>query len=185
MTIALTLIADARPTLPDQGLSEPGPPDPVPPGYRTRPCRRADTTALARLYFEAYEPGQACASVAEAVADIEATWAGEYGELWPEASLVAPATAPDGGLAGAVLVVRRAPWSDTPDCPFVIELFTARADRRRGLARGLLRATLGVVADAGHHQLALRVAADNTAALALYRSLGFREWSREHRPARH
>ncbi len=132
----LTLIADAS------GGSEAGP---VPSGYATRECRQSDTDPLGRLYFAAYDPGQACATVAEA----------------------------------AMLTVQRAPWPDTPDCPFVIELFTARAHRGRGLARWLVRSAMDTVHCTGEHALALRVASDNEPARGLYRSLGFRLWTPE------
>jgi N-alpha-acetyltransferase 10/11 len=164
---SLTLIADVP------HRTEAGP---VPPGYRARECRRSDIDALGRLYFEAYDPGQASATVAEAVADIEASFAGKYGHLWPDFSLMLLA---DQQPAAAILTVQRAPWPDTPDCPFVIELFTARAHRGRGLARWLVRSAMDVVADAGEQALALRVSGDNHTALALYRSLGFREWTLE------
>jgi N-alpha-acetyltransferase 10/11 len=149
----------------------------IPPGYTARECRRTDIDALGRMYFEAYDPGQACASLAEAVADVEASFAGEYSPLWPGASpmLVTDQQQP----AAAIMVVERAPWPDTPDCPFIIELFTARAHRRRGLGRWLIRAAMDAVATANRDQLALRVASDNDAALGLYRSLGFRQWTPE------
>jgi N-alpha-acetyltransferase 10/11 len=157
----LTLV---RPNLP--------PPAPVlPAGYRLRPCSAEDVEPLGRRYFDSYDPGVAGATVDEAIADIRAAFAGEYGELWPAASLVA--TSDEGGIAAAVQVVRRAPWPDTPDCPFVIELFTAPGHRRRGLARALLAGALTV---AGRREVALRVSADNRPALALYRDLGFRDW---------
>lgn len=146
------------------------PPPTVPVGYALRPCSPADVEPLGDLYFDSYDPGEASATRDEAVADIRAAFAGDYGELWPEASLVA--TASDGGApVAAIQVVRRAPWPDTPDCPFVVELFTDRAHRRRGLARALITGALGVVGRTG---LALRVSAGNHAALALYRGLGFR-----------
>lgn len=144
-------------------------------GFDLRPTRHSDVHALGQLYFDSYDPGQASASLPEAIADIEASFTGDYGQLWPDASLVA--TAGGQQLAAAILVVRRAPWPDTPDCPFVIELFTARQHRRLGLARCLLRGAIDVVAADGARTLALRVADDNAGALGLYRSLGFRQWS--------
>jgi 8-oxo-dGTP pyrophosphatase MutT (NUDIX family) len=147
---------------------QPPPPTVAPAGYVLRACSPADIEALGDLYFASYDPGEAAATREEAVADIRAAFAGDYGELWPEASLVA--TTPAGDLAAAIQVVRRAPWPDTPDCPFVIELFTARAHRRRGLARALIAGALAVV---GRTEVALRVSAGNDAALALYRDLGF------------
>ncbi len=150
------------------------PPDAqVPAGYAVRACSPADVERLGDLYFDSYDPGEASATRAEAVADIRAAFAGDYGELWPEASLVA--TTADGDLVAAIQVVRRAPWPDTPDCPFVVELFTARAHRRQGLARALLVGALNV---GGGTALALRVAADNDAAQGLYRGLGFHEPAR-------
>ncbi|MGH3097217.1 MAG: GNAT family N-acetyltransferase [Streptosporangiales bacterium] len=139
--------------------------------YRLRLCRRSDLDALGKLYFEAYDPGIAAATVDEAVADMHATFAGEYGELWMEASPVA--VDHDGRIVGAVQTVHRAPWNDVPDCPFVIELFTARDQRRRGIARALLSAAIAKSTGAGCRQIALRVEADNAAALALYTGLGF------------
>jgi len=146
------------------------PPPVVPAGYALRACSPGDVEPLGDLYFASYDPGRASATREEAVADIRSAFAGGYGELWPEASLVATTTAA-GDPVAAIQVVRRAPWPDTPDCPFVIELFTARAHRRRGLARALIVAALDAV---GHTEIALRVSADNHAALALYRGLGFR-----------
>jgi N-alpha-acetyltransferase 10/11 len=102
---------------------------------------------------------------------MEATFAGAYGALWQEASRVA--TNDDAAIVAAIQVVHRAPWDDTPDCPFVIELFTARAHRRRGLGRALMLGAMGVVAQAGHTNIALRVHPENMPALSLYRRLGF------------
>ena len=73
----------------------------------------------------------------------------------------------DDQLVGAMLVVEQAPWPDTPECPFVIELFTARAYRRRGIGRLLLTGCADVA-------VALRVDENNVPALSLYRGLGFR-----------
>ena len=147
----------------------------APGGYRLRPCRADDIEQLGRLYFDCYDPGQACSDLPEAVADIRAAFAGDYGPLWPAASPVA--TALDGQVVAAILVVDNAPWPDTPDCPFAIELFTARAHRRQGLARSLVLGALTVIADTGPPHLALRVSPDNHAALTLYHVLGFRNWT--------
>ncbi|WBQ02845.1 GNAT family N-acetyltransferase [Kribbella sp. CA-293567] len=70
---------------------------------------------------------------------------------------------------GVVLVVDRAPWLDTPDCPFIIEVYTAPAWRRRGLARALVTECLAH----GARRYALNVLPGNTAALELYGALGF------------
>jgi N-alpha-acetyltransferase 10/11 len=113
------------------------PPAPlVPAGCLLRPSHPADIDSLGALYFHSYDPGQACASLAEATADIRAAFAGEYGELCPAASLVAVTA--DQQIVAAIQVVKRASWPGTPDWLFVIELFAARAHRRRGLARSLI-----------------------------------------------
>jgi len=162
----LTLVVDLR--------SAPAVASP-PHGYTLRPCRPSDISDLGRLYFEAYDPGIACSSLPEAVADIEAVFAGSYGELWHEASLVAVAEGER--LVAAIQVVRCAPWEDTPDSPFVIELFTSRVHRRLGLGHALVGGAMAVVGGANHDTLALRVDEDNTSAPSLYRSLGFYEWT--------
>ncbi len=166
MATLLTLVCD----IPPAGRTPPG----MSSGFDVRPCRRSDIAALGELYFAAYDPGVAGANLAEATEDIAASYAGRYGELWPEASLVATAGSE---LVAAILVVQRAPWKDTPDCPFVIELFTARAHRRKGLASALLRGAREVAARHGRDCLALRVLDDNAGARDLYRRCGFREWS--------
>jgi N-alpha-acetyltransferase 10/11 len=142
-----------------------------PHGYVVRSCRPSDVEKLGHLYFESYDPPNACRDLAEAIADMEATFAGAYGELWQEASLVA--TAESGEIVAAIQVVHRAPWDDTPDCPFIIELFTARAHRRRGLGHALMLRSMGVVAETGHKSIALRVHPENMPALRLYQRLGF------------
>lgn len=120
------------------------------------------------MYFASYEPGAASATEEEAIEDINLGFAGEYGPLNLALSQLACAGEQ---LVGAVLVVDRAPWPDTPACPFVIELFTAPTHRRLGIARALLTHGVSVTSS----PLALRVAPTNTAARTLYERLGFQE----------
>ncbi|MET9310405.1 GNAT family N-acetyltransferase [Kribbella sp. NPDC003505] len=133
------------------------------PDVELRPPSADDAVALGRLYFEAYDPGVASATEAEALDDIHRTFDGEYGVL--DTALSRLAWMGD-ELVGALLVVERAPWPDTPDCRFVIELFTARNHRRSGIAKLLL-------AECSAVEVALRVQETNAPALALYRSVGF------------
>ncbi len=104
----------------------------LPHGYVVRTVQPTDIPALGRLYFASYPPAMLEATAEEAHEDIVATFAGDYGELWLEASPVIEAS---GEVVCAVLTVRRAPWEDVPSCPFVIEVVTDVAHRRRGLAR--------------------------------------------------
>jgi ribosomal protein S18 acetylase RimI-like enzyme len=138
---------------------------PAVPGVVLRPPAVEDALPLGKLYFEAYDAGVAAATEREALEDIELTFAGEYGVLAPNLSRLAW----NGDqLVGALLVVERAPWPDAPDCPFIIELFTARSHRRRGIAKLLLSECADV-------SVALRADENNTPAVTLYKSLGFQE----------
>lgn len=149
-------------------------PTPLPDCWSVRPCSEPDVGGLASVYFGAYEPGVASASLEEATDDIEACFRGEYGELWREASLLAE-TGKE--IGAAVLTVRRAPWPDVPDCPFLIEVFTAPEYRRQGLARHLMIRSMRQAQKAGEKAVSLRVLSTNRPARRLYESLGFRPWN--------
>ena len=148
-------------------------PPPVIDGVEVRSPARSDIPLVGALYFSAYEPGVAGADVAEATADIEASFDGDYGELWPEASAVAIR---HDQIVGAVLTVKEAPWDDTPKGPFIIELFVDREHRRQGIARLLIGRCLDALHRAGAASVGLRVVSDNEPALRLYRSMGFATW---------
>ncbi|GAA3090245.1 GNAT superfamily N-acetyltransferase [Kribbella aluminosa] len=135
------------------------------PGVVLRPPGVEDTQPLAQLYYEAYDPGASAATAAEALEDIALTFEGHYGVLDLDLSWLAWS---GNDLVGAMLIVERAPWADTPDCPFIIELFIAPGHRRRGIARLLLARCAATT-------VALRVDDGNAPALALYRDLGFRD----------
>ncbi len=143
-------------------------------GLEVRPAAQSDLRQLGSLYFDAYDPGIACDSLEEAIADIQASFDGEYGGFWFEAS---PVVESDGEIVAAIMTVRRAPWDDTPDCPFIIELFTSRNHRRMGLARLLVDQCMATVETDGETAITLRVAEDNTPARTLYESLGFVLWT--------
>lgn len=160
-------------TLQTGPIGDVAPPAPLPAPWVVRSVTSADVEPLGQLYFDSYPPGLACSSVDGAVADIEMTLDGEYGQLWPRASLVVTR---ESRLVAAVLTVRRPPWPDTPNCPFVVELFTAPQFRRRGLARHLVRNVLAAAGRSVKPSVALRVADENDTALRLYRSLGFEPW---------
>lgn len=156
----LLLVADTR--LRENELAK------LPTGYVVRVPVASDVEALGRLYFEATDAR--VDSVADAVADMRRGVDGDYGEYWPNAS---PLVEHDHEVVAAIQTVRRAPWADTPPCPWINEVFTAPDHRRRGLARALLTKCMIVVAGAGQKQIALRVNEDNTAARTLYEQLRF------------
>jgi GNAT superfamily N-acetyltransferase len=134
-------------------------------GVVLQPPSPADIQALGHLYFDAYEPGVAASTLAEAIEDIELSFDGHYGTLDLHLSRLAWS---GDQLVGAILVVDRAPWPDTPDGPFIIELFTAPTHRRRGIARLLLSTCAATT-------VALRVEDNNLPARTLYKNLGFLE----------
>lgn len=142
----------------------------LPDGYRIRATAPGDADELGGLYHHSYDAGLASGSPAEARADIRASFQGAYGSYWWEAS---PAIEWNSLIVASIMTVRRAPWDDVPDCPFVIELFTHREHRRLGLARHLVGRAAAEVEDGGDHALALRVGVDNAPARRLYESLGF------------
>lgn len=135
---------------------------------------RSDIQGIGRLYFVAYEPGLVGETVEEAIADIEASWNGDYGEFWEEGSVIAEK---DGRIVGALLTVKQAPWDQTPDGTFIIELFVDSELRGRGIARRLMERGLDAMANQGARSVGLRVLADNTRAQNFYRSVGFVDWT--------
>ena len=118
------------------------------------------------LYHASYDGAW---SMREAIDDIIGNFGGRSGALLEDASLVAvhPTSR---RILGAVFTVTGAPWPDAPQGPFVIDLFSAKAFRRQGIARALM---LAAMAASPGETIALRVEDDNAGALALYRSLGF------------
>lgn len=141
--------------------------------FDIRPATIEDCDRLGALYFESYDAGVAGDNLAEATADIRASFQGEYGDLLAPASLVA---VDDGALIGAVMTVHRATWDGVPDCPFIIELFVDRTHRRRGIGRSLMERAMVALRATGEDRVALRVEEDNGSARALYTGLGFTEY---------
>ncbi len=142
-------------------------------GYDIRAVEENDAPALAGLYLAAYSR-QIVPDLAAAEEEMRQTFAGEYGPL---VTGLSPVLTTMNEIVSTVLTVAQAPWPDTPAGLFLIEVITHPHHRRRGLAR----AGLGWVATRAQTQgfgtLALRVEARNSAALALYRACGFRDWS--------
>lgn len=140
--------------------------------YTSRPVHQDDSSELADLYFTVY-PSADIEELALAVAEMEMTFADEFGELALELS---PVVLFNCKIVSAIMTVKRAPWDHAPDGLFVIEVFTHPDHRRKGLAQfGLTHAAV-TAAQQGDETMALRVKSENSGALALYRNLGFTEW---------
>ncbi len=136
--------------------------------FVSRVVAPSDREALAILLFAAYrgtidDEGD---SFADALAEIEKTFRGDYGRFLPECSFVVE----EGEfLASACLVT----FFEPHDAPLVVFLMTRPEAKRRGLARHLLERSMNALLDAGHERLTLVVTDGNDPAQSLYRSLGF------------
>ena len=127
---------------------------------------RESIERIGRLYFRSYPDGVA-GTCEEAVADVEATSAGDYGTWVPEACLVAE----EGGEpVGAILVTDNPPWDDVEGLTFIIDLFVAPGKRGRGIGGALVDAALAAVGD---REVGLRVESENAAARRIYERHGF------------
>lgn len=140
----------------------------------TRSLETSDAPVLGELYFAAYDTGIAEASVEAARNAMAEIFAGKYGRLLPEASQAALDS--EGNIVAAVLVVEQAMHKNAPKSPFLIELFTDRVHRRKGLAEHLVMIAADKLFQAGYPEVAVSVDDENYAALALYLSMEFRRW---------
>jgi GNAT superfamily N-acetyltransferase len=131
-----------------------------------RAPEESDMPGLARLMRAAYRGGvdDDGETEADALAEIQKTFAGEYGAFLPHCSKV---VARGNELVHATLVTR---WQGRP---FVAFSMTAPAAQRMGLARGCLIDAMQDLRAQGESELRLVVTAANTPARALYESLGF------------
>ena len=145
----------------------------------TRPATSEDISALADLYAAAYQASSTAdasdvSSAEEAKEILTKLFDDEFGRLLPEASPVV--SDEDGSIVAAALVVERRTGEAVPEDPYLFELFTHAAHRRQGLGEKLVRVSAATLSEAGHERLSLRISEDNSAALALYLTLGFSRW---------
>lgn len=136
-----------------------------------RPILPRDRETLARIYRDSYPPDIGADGLETALAEIDQTFAGEFGELRPDASFLALVGSTP---AGAVLVVARSIWDPGLPGPFVIDLFVAPPHRGIGVGRALMVAAIDACRAHADSRLSLRVG-DGTspAAHTLYATLGF------------
>jgi ribosomal-protein-alanine N-acetyltransferase len=141
------------------------------PGFALRPVSPFDVTLIAALHADSFT-GLTAGQVwdAKAVAEILAI-PGAYGLLASAETAPSMAPVPAGFLLGQSI-------AGTGE---ILSLGMARAWRRRGGARLLLRAAIDQASEAALSRLFLEVAEDNEAALALYAAEGFSPIAR--RPA--
>ncbi len=140
-------------------------PRPDLPGSR-RP-QAGDKTGLAALMFAAYQgtvdyTGE---SEAEALAEVEKTFAGGYGRFLPHHSIVVEQGQ---RVVCAALVTHR------DEQPLLAFVMTAPAWKRHGLARAAIGLVMRDLHQAGEQVLTLALNAKNEPAKQLYVPLGFK-----------
>jgi ribosomal protein S18 acetylase RimI-like enzyme len=97
---------------------------------------------------------------------VTSIWKGENGTYLPLGSWL---TRDEAGIAGVSLASN---WMGSP----LLAEIGVRADRRgKGIARGLITATMNALVDLGYDRLALYVTIGNDPAVHLYESMGFRK----------
>ena len=136
------------------------------------PCRAvhpADREDLAILLYAAFrgtidDEGE---TFAEALAEIDKVFSGDYGSLLLDCSFVVERSE---FLASASLIC----LSEPDGVPLVVFSMTRPDAQRRGLARYLLQRSMDALLDRGHKRLRLIVTEGNAPARSLYASLGFR-----------
>lgn len=136
---------------------------PTPP---LRAPRDEDRIALARLMLAAYAgtADDEGGTEADALAEVDRTFAGGYGTFMRDVSRVVEV---DGQIASAALVTR---WRERPLLAFSMTL----PDRkRRGLARACLLGAIDALRAAGETELLLVVTRANEPAVRLYERMGF------------
>lgn len=145
--------------------------DPVP----SRQVTAEDIPALSDLFFQAYDSSSAATSKEDAHRIIQGVFDGEFGPLLPDASPVIEDE--NGQVVAAAIVLEQRKGDDLPKVPYLFELFTAASHRRRGLAEQLVREAMTKLYNQGYEEVSLRIAEDNSAALALYLTLDFNRWA--------
>ena len=140
--------------------------NPVP----TRPARPEDVPALAELFYAAYG-AEVLGSPEAAERILRGVFDGEYGPFLADASPVIEDE--EGAVVAAAIVLENRTGKHLPEVPYIFELFTAASYRRRGLAEQLVREAITKLHQQGYEEVALRIAEDNSAALALYLTLDF------------
>ena len=125
---------------------------------KLRPVGADDAVALAQLHATSFPSPWSAADIAELLSG-----PGGFG-----------VAATDSGDLAQAFILARAIAGEAE----ILTLAVTPASRRQGLARALVEAAAGVAASLSAESLFLEVAADNDAAIGLYRAAGFEEVGR-------
>jgi phosphinothricin acetyltransferase len=133
----------------------------------TRPARRGDAPAIARIYNEGIEDRLATFETRLRSADDVLAWLDE--------GFPVVVAEDEDGTVGAWAAAPR--YRDREAYRGVREfsVYVARAGRGRGLGRAVMEALIAECRRRGHWKLVSRVFPENEASLGLCRALGFRE----------
>jgi len=137
-----------------------------------RTIQPTDLPQITDLYLRAYTDGTPHLDLEKAATRINAVFEGVHGTPIPQASLLT--ADPDGRVTAAILTTDRHLGNEGSRTAFIAELFTHPDHRRQGLAEDLLSHATAALHGMGHRTLAVTVASDNAAAIALYLSRDFR-----------
>ncbi|MEE8593784.1 MAG: GNAT family N-acetyltransferase [Candidatus Bipolaricaulota bacterium] len=138
--------------------------------WASRTIRTSDAHDLAILLYAAFrgtidDEGE---TFADAVREINKTFAGDYGRLLPDCSF----TIQDGEFIASACLIS---WFEPHNAPLVAFTMTRPTHKRQGMARFLLNGSINALIDRGYSQLTLIVTDGNEPAQKLYASTGFRE----------
>ena len=138
--------------------------------WASRAIRTSDAHDLAILLYAAFrgtidDEGE---TFADALCEIEKTFAGDYGRLLTDCSFVIRRGE---FIASACLIS----WFEPHKAPLVAFTMTRPEHKRQGMARFLLKGSINTLISRGHAQLTLIVTDGNEPAQKLYASVGFRE----------
>lgn len=114
----------------------------------------ADRDSVAQLYLDSYPPEIGADDLASALDEISATFAGEYGELRTEASLIAHIGSRP---AGAIFTTSHSIWDPKINGPFIIDLFVGPTHRGAGAGRALVIEAIKACVANQEEALSLRV----------------------------
>jgi len=133
----------------------------------------SSSAALANAYFAAYPSGIAAETLQEAQTEMQEAFAHEFGQLLENASFVAMQ---QGRPIGAIFVVEESIWDEDLFGSFIIDLFVDPRHQGQGLGHALISAAMTACKSHGAKTLSLRIGdGTSSAALELYKRLGFRE----------
>lgn len=135
-----------------------------------RTVRTSDVHDLAILLYAAFRGtiDDEDETFADAVREVDKTFAGDYGRLLPDCSFVIQ----EGEFIASACLIS---WFEPHNAPLAVFTMTRPEHKRQGMARFLLKGSINALVDRGYSQLTLIVTDGNKAAQKLYASLGFQE----------